>query len=823
VLRAWLLLVVCAAPAVAFGQDAVQPPLESTNFTVTVIGMTPLPGVELPRDQVPGPVQTATDQDIDRSGSLAVSDLLNRRLTSVYVNEVQSNPFQPDVNYRGYTASPLLGTPQGLSVYMDGVRLNQPFGEVVSWDLIPRLAIATTTLVPGSNPVFGLNTLGGALALQTKSGTTAPGTMVQGTYGSDNRRIIEFEHGGSRKSAGFDWYVTGSAFAEDGWRDDSPSDVRQLFGKIGWNGVTVSAMHADNSLNGNGLQAIELLDRNRGSVYTKPDTTGNLSTLVNGSFARSFSPRLSLRANGYFRHIRTQTLNGDINEDSLDQSLYQPTGAERAALLDAGYGSVPASGLNAGNTPFPSLRCIANVLLRDEPGETCNGLINRSHDTQRSGGASGQITWRDAFGSRVNVFTAGGAVDRSTIAFSQSSELGYVNPDRSISGVGAFADGVGGGDIDDVPFDTRVDLTGAVTTWSLYATDTVPVGSRAHVTLSGRYNRSIIDNIDHLHPAGADESLTGRHVFQRFNPAVGATLDVPHHLNLYANYGEGSRAATSIELGCANPELPCKLPNAMAGDPPLDQVITRTFEAGIRKVGGAFVWSAGAFFASNHNDILFVTSEQTGFGYFRNFGQTRRDGFELTTQAKGGRATVGAGYTYLRATFASAETLNGEGNSTNQTGPGLDGTIEIEPGDRLPLVPAHVFKIYGDVPVTTRLDVDLDLIATSSVYARGNENNAHQPDGIYYLGPGTTDAYAVVNLGARYRVTKRLQAIGRIDNLLDTRYATSAQLGPAGFTPAGVFVARPFAAVNGEFPLRHTTFLAPGAPIRAWLGARVRF
>ena len=83
---------------------------------------------------------------------------------------MQSNPFQADINYRGYTASPLLGTPQGLSVYMDGVRLNQPFGDVVSWDLIPRLAIASTTLMPGSNPLFGLNTLGGALAIQTKDG-----------------------------------------------------------------------------------------------------------------------------------------------------------------------------------------------------------------------------------------------------------------------------------------------------------------------------------------------------------------------------------------------------------------------------------------------------------------------------------------------------------------------------------------------------------------------------------------------------------------------------------------------------------------------------
>src|SRR5687768_10111756 len=157
------------------------------TFTETVVVTTPLPGVELPARRVPAPVQTATDRDIDNSGALDLSDFLNRRLNGVHVNEVQNNPFQPDVNYRGYTASPLLGTPQGVSVYMDGVRLNQPFGEVVSWDLIPRIALSSTTLIPGSNPLFGLNTLGGALVLQTKDGRSHSGTMVQTSYGNDVR------------------------------------------------------------------------------------------------------------------------------------------------------------------------------------------------------------------------------------------------------------------------------------------------------------------------------------------------------------------------------------------------------------------------------------------------------------------------------------------------------------------------------------------------------------------------------------------------------------------------------------------------------------
>src|SRR5262249_25335243 len=162
--------------------------LSSLAFKMDVIGTTPLPGVDLEPKEIPTPVQAATRRDIDMSGALDLSDFLNRRLSSVYVNEIQGNPFQPDVNYRGYTASPLLGTPQGLSIYMDGVRLNQPFGDIVSWDLIPRVAIAEMAVMPGSNPLFGLNTLGGSLSIQTQDGRSPHGTSLKIGGGSFGRR-----------------------------------------------------------------------------------------------------------------------------------------------------------------------------------------------------------------------------------------------------------------------------------------------------------------------------------------------------------------------------------------------------------------------------------------------------------------------------------------------------------------------------------------------------------------------------------------------------------------------------------------------------------
>ena len=440
-LVAWSLTLVALLPLIAAAQSSSNQaasqnpqtppaPLPSTTITVTVVGTTPLVGIELPIDQVAAPVQTLTGRNLETSGALDLPAYLDRRLNGVHVTEMQGNPFQTDVNYRGYTASPLLGTPQGLSVYMDGVRLNQPFGDVVSWDLIPKVAIFSGAMMPGSNPLFGLNTLGGALSLQTKDGRNSPGTKVQAIYGNDVRRALEFEHGGSRTSSGINWYVAGNLFAEDGWRDNSPSEVRQLFGKLGWgkgrSDVSVSLSYADNTLNGNGLQELGFLDRDYASVYTKPDETNNQSTFLNATVTRAVSDRITLSLNGYFRDINTDTLNGDINEASLDQAVYQPTVAEQAALFAAGYITAPVVGADASNTPFPYLRCVGNVLLNDEPAERCNGLLNRGQTDQRNGGLSGQITLRE----RRHQLTAGGSLRSQQRRF-HSSNGAWLSQSRS--------------------------------------------------------------------------------------------------------------------------------------------------------------------------------------------------------------------------------------------------------------------------------------------------------------------------------------------------------------------------------------------------------
>src|SRR6185436_7968007 len=191
--------------------------------------------------------------------------------------------------------------------------------------------------------------------------------------------------------------VAGNRFGENGWRPDSHSDVRQMFGKLGWQhsqtNIHLSLSYANNSLNGNGLQDNRLLQKDYSSIYTRPDNTHNRATLVNLVGKHHLSGKVLISGNIYYRDIRTSTFNGDLNDDSLDQALYQPNAAERTALAAAGYTGFPLSGENASNTPFPFWRCIANVLRKDEPGEKCNGLINRSRTMQHNFRLAGQTTY----------------------------------------------------------------------------------------------------------------------------------------------------------------------------------------------------------------------------------------------------------------------------------------------------------------------------------------------------------------------------------------------------------------------------------------------
>jgi TonB-dependent Receptor Plug Domain len=444
--------VISAAPV----SEVVKLLIQGTSTSVNVFSLTPIGLADVTLDQIPVPVQGLTAKNLQDSNSLDLADLMNHRLASVYINENAENPYQPDINYRGYTASPLLGTPEGLSVYLDGVRQNQPFGDIVAWDLIPKVAIRDMALIPGSDPLYGLNTLGGAISVQTKDGLTAPGGSLQITGGKFGRRAGEGEAGGTLPD-GFNYYVAGNLYREDGWRQYSPSEVRQSFAKIGWRDAKTSAYlsgaYANNWMTGNGTSDFRFLNVNYTSVNSIPDVTWDHSPSLTLNVTHAIKDNLRVSAHAYYRYVRTDSSNGDLNDDSFDQSLYNLSNSDIAALTAAGYTGFPTTG-NATTEPFPYWRCIAQVLQNDtsgEPSEKCNGVITRTTDKQNGYGLSGLVTWS----TKHNLLSAGAGWDRGTSTYHQLSQLGYMNPDNvSFTLVPIFLDGTTFSDGD--PVDTQV-------------------------------------------------------------------------------------------------------------------------------------------------------------------------------------------------------------------------------------------------------------------------------------------------------------------------------------------------------------------------------
>jgi outer membrane cobalamin receptor len=302
--------------AILMGLMTLNVSAEEQLAPVDIISTTPLHGVGIELDKVPGKVETANDQELEQQQSLDLSEFMNQRFGSVYINSAQNNPLQPDLQYRGFVASPLLGLPQGLSVYMDGVRINEPFGDTVSWALIPKSAIANINLISGSNPLFGLNTLGGALSVQTKNGLTHPGSQAELMAGSFGRKTVQFETGGVKDK--LNYFLTGSWFDENGWRDFSPSETKQLFGNVGWSSTNttldLSLSLADTELIGNGPLPVDLLDQDRKAIFTRPDRTENKLAQIRLGGSHAIGDNTVLEGVAYYRRSDVSSLNGDDSD-----------------------------------------------------------------------------------------------------------------------------------------------------------------------------------------------------------------------------------------------------------------------------------------------------------------------------------------------------------------------------------------------------------------------------------------------------------------------------------------------------------------------------
>ncbi len=737
---------------------------------IQVIGITPLHGVGLPADQIASNIQSATSEDIDKSQSLDMTDFMNKTLGSVSINAAQNNPFQPDLQFRGFTASPLVGVAQGLSVYQDGVRVNEPFGDTVNFELIPESAIASMNLMPGSNPLFGLNTLGGALSIQTKNGFTHEGHSLEAYTGSFGRKSATIESGGNDGTFGY--FMTGAHTEEDGWRDQSPSDVDQLFANVSYRNenstLDLAVTAVDSDLNGNGPSPIELSQMNREAVFTYPDNTQNALRMFSLNGSHWLSDSVMLSANTYFRNNDRTTFNGDGAEFDFDGGNFLVEEGDTDRVEDINGDDISQSQLGGAD------------------GDDL-ALNNTSSTKQDSYGFGLQSTFLNDLFDRENQLIVGVSYDKSDMKYKAQSEIAVFTEDRGTSGFGI------------INGESVVDAKIGSDTIGLYFTDTLSVTEQLALTLSGRYNRTQIDIAGTSRNGDTLLNETGEtHQFSRFNPAVGLTYKVNETLGVYTSYGESSRAPTPSELACSNKDDPCALPNSFLSDPPLDQVVSKSWEAGLRGQFNTVNWTAGVFHTINNDDIIFIPVDEgiagnLNNGYFDNVGETKRQGVELGLSGAlaNDRLNWFTNYSYVDATFESSFDVY---NANNPAGD----TTTVQAGDSMPSIPKHNIKLGMDYAFNQAFTLGFDASYHSKQYYRGDEtNNNDQLSG-----------YSLVNLHGSYNLTKNVEFFAKVDNLFDSKYETFGLYGEPDEAP-------------GLDALTNNRFVGAGAPRAGWIGIKV--
>ncbi|MFL6698129.1 MAG: TonB-dependent receptor [Vitreoscilla sp.] len=632
--------------------------------SVVVVGTTILPGQATPLSQVPANVQTLQGGPAAVARAATLAQALEQGVGSVNVNDTAGNPYQLDVNFRGFTASPALGTPQGLSVFVDGVRVNEVFGDTVNWDLIPAGAIAKVSVIPGSNPVFGLNTLGGALNVTTRDGFDEDGGQLRCYGGMWGRRAVDAQAGGH--DAHLAWFAAGNALHEHGWGAHDPSRVAQLFGKLGWRDdrsrADIALSLADTRLEGN--QALPLAwSGDFRQAYSWSDFQANQLVFVTANASHRFSPELLLEANAFNRSLRTRVFNSNVN-DQFD----------------------PIQGVRPGNEPT---------------GNAINDV------RQSRTGASLQLTSTASIGGHANHFSGGASLESGVTRFTQSSQEAGDSRDTSSN----------------QPILLQTSLHARASDAGFLATDTFGLDARTYLILAGRYNLAKVDLFDQLGSA-----LDGHHTFRRLDPAIGITSNPTPELTFYGSYNEGMRVPTPVELSCADPAAPCSLPNAFSSDPALKPVISRNAEVGARGSAPFDMrWSAAVFNTGLRDDIQFISSGggATNAGYFRNVGQTRRRGLELGLQGRADALALDLHYSLVDATFRTPLVVNSPNNSTAAPiSCASCADIRVRSGNHLPGIARETFKLHGEWTFRQGAIVGIGVIAQSGVYARGDENNA---------------------------------------------------------------------------------------------------
>ncbi len=752
--------------APAFAQQSVTLP------TIEVIGNAPLPGSDIERDKIPSNVQTAGPPEFSHAVAPNLTAAMVRALPGVALGDQTGNPFQPDVSYRGFVASPVLGTPQGLAVYQNGTRINEVFGDTVNWDFIPEVAIARMTLAP-NNPVYGLNALAGAIAIEMKNGFNYQGAEGELRGGSFGRLGGTAQAGGVKDN--FSAYAAVDSVYDRGWRDfSSSSHLNRAYVDVGARGEQtefhLSFTGGDNVLGGTIFTPLEMLNQRWSSVYTWPQVSHNQLAFLQASASYNPVNTVLLQANGYYRAFRQSHLDGNTtNAQSCD-----PMGA-LAGFLCFNDNSTPLLDYSGNNVPDifgPNL-----------------GELDRTSTHADSYGGTAQATLSAPVFDHGNHLVFGASVDHGIVQFAGTSELATVDPTLFVAGTGVFIQQPAG-DLAPVSVHSFTTYTG------LYATDTFDITDALAVTAGGRFNLATIRLEDQLGTA-----LNSDNTYQRLNPVVGLTYRIMPALTAYAGYSEANRAPTPVELGCSDPTRPCQLDNFLTSDPPLKQVVGRTYEAGLRgtvdfsEVKGLLKWNLGVYRTDSSDDIINVPSQITGFGYFVNAGNTRRQGLEAAASYRQDRWNAYANYTFVDATFQSPITLASPFNPFADA----NGNIFVVPGDHIPAVPQHRFKAGVEYTVTDPWTIGADLNVVGSQYLIGDGANQNPQ----------VPAYWVVNLHSSYKVTPNVELFGLVQNLFNQHY----------YVAGSFFDTQAISFLTFSDP---RTFV-PGMPLAAYAGIRAKF
>jgi outer membrane receptor protein involved in Fe transport len=752
-------------PGIKHGRSEHAPARRRLPIPVVYV-TTPLAGPSTDVDKFPASVNAVDARQIERARSLNVADSLQKYVPGVIVNEVSGNPFQPDVQFRGFVASPVSGTPQGLAVYQNGVRINEAFGDTVNWDLIPTAAIRSVTVVT-NNPAFGLNALGGAVNVQMKDGFGYHGAEIDTMGGSFGRIQSSVQWG--KQVDNFAVYGALEGLHDNGFRNFSASDIRRFYGDVGYKSDR-SEFHlnmgvADNKFGATATVPVELLQQYYGATYTSPQTSANRVGYVNLTGKFEATPTWTIDGNAHVRVFDHDTRDGN------------PTGTQPCAdptLLCFGNGSTPAFGLNGVQLANPF-----------DPAAVL-GERDRTTTQSTTAGLSLQATNTDKLFGHDNSFVVGTSFDSSVTHFTASAELGTIGPDFVVSGSGIFLGQSGFPvSIGPVALRTTNQYTG------LYALDTFDVTNAFSVTGGGRFNAARITLEDQIGSA-----LNGNDSFNRFNPIIGGTYKINSGLTAYAGYSEANRAPTPLELGCADPTHPCIEAAFLVSDPPLKQVVSRTVEAGLRGTKdlsvGTLGWKLGGFRSQNSDDILAIPSPLLqGFGYFQNVGSTRRQGIEAEIKLTSNTVQLYASYALVDARFL--DTLQVGSHSPFAD---ANGNVQILPGNRIPAIPRNRIKAGIDYSITDAFKVGGDALYVSSQYFVGDESNQAQ----------RLPSYAVFNVHSSYQINKTFQIYARADNIFDNRYATYGTFFDTMAVPNFANGGAPFADARSVSPARPRAF-----------------